>query len=175
MGSAEHDIDGNESGTDGAMASNFIKALRVLESTAPEGDKPITIIMNNVGGCEYAGGAVYDAIRACRNHTTIEVFGHAMSMGSVILQAADLRRLAPSSRTMLHYGTWGIEDHPQNTYRWAEEGKKLDAWMEQIYLNKIQEKHPKYTLAKVQKLLQFDTFLNAQEAVELGLADEVIE
>ena len=95
------------------MAERAIKALHILDSTAPTGDKPITVIMNNPGGDEYHGMAIYDAIKSCKNHVTIVVFGMAMSMGSIILQAADKRVMSANSRVMIHYGTWGINDHPK--------------------------------------------------------------
>lgn len=166
--------DEGESGTDAEMAQRVIKGLHILDSASPAGDKPITVIMNNPGGDEYHGMAIYDAIKGCKNHVTIIVYGHAMSMGSIILQAADKRVMAPNSKMMVHYGTWGISDHPQNVYRWAEEGKKFDTLMENIYLTKIKEKHPEFTLKKVQEMCKFDTFLTASEAVALGLADEVL-
>lgn len=172
MGSASYE-NGEESGTDGAMAERVIKALHILDTDAPEGDKPITIIMNNPGGDEYHGMAIFDAIKACKNLVIVKVYGHAMSMGSIILQAADVRIMAPNSRMMVHYGTWGIHDHPKTVYKWAEEGKKFDSWMENLYLEKIREKHPNYPLSKVQQMCNFDHFLSASEAVELGLADEV--
>ena len=45
--------------------------------------------------------------------------------------------------------------------------------IEDIYLKKIREKHPKYTRAKIRNLLNFDTILTAQETVDLGLADRI--
>ncbi len=174
MGSAQNDINDGESGTDGAMAERAIKALHILDSSAPAGDQPITIIMNNIGGDEYHGMAIFDAIKACKNHVTIRVFGHAMSMGAVILQAADTRIMAPNSRIMLHYGTWGVNDHPKITYKWAEEGKKFDAWMEKIFLEKIQVKNPNFKLKELQNMLNFDSFLNPEEALQLGLIDDII-
>lgn len=174
MGSNDYDQELGESGVDGAMAEKVIKSLHILDSSAPSGDKPITIIMNNIGGDEYHGMGIYDAIKACKNHVTIEVYGHCMSMGAVILQAADKRVMSPNARMMIHYGIWGVSDHPQNVYRWAEEGKKFDSWMENVFLEKIKEKNISYTLKQVQELCRFDTFLNSKEAVDLGLADSVL-
>lgn len=174
MGSVENDIENGESGTDGAMAERVIKALHILDNT-PSGDKPITIIMNNPGGDEYHGLAIFDAIKTCKNYVKVIVYGHAMSMGSIILQAADERVMAPNSRMMIHYGTWGINDHPKIVYKWADEGKKFDAWMENLYFEKIKQKHPNHSLAKVKEMCNFDTFLTAQEAVDLGLADKILE
>lgn len=174
MGSESyHDDDpDDESGVNYQMAERIIKGLHILDQTP---DKPITIIMNNPGGDEYHGLAIIDAIKACQNHVTIKVFGMAMSMGSIILQAADTRIMAPNARVMIHYGTWGVSDHPKITYRWADEGKKFDKIMERMYLENIREKNPDFTLKNLQKMLDFDTILNAEETVELGLADSIGE
>lgn len=170
MGS-EHSEEDGEAGCDYLMAERSIKNLHVLESINKE---PITILMNNIGGDEYHGFAIYDAVKLCESHVTIKVLGHAMSMGSIILQAADERVMAPTSRQMLHYGTWGIHDHAKTTQKWAKEGEKIDKWMEQMYLDRMKEKNPHFTLARLQRMLDHDTFLTAKESVELGLADKVL-
>jgi len=171
MGSEHSDTEMAEGGCDYLMAERVIKNLHILESINKE---PITILMNNIGGDEYHGFAMYDAIRLCESHITVKVLGHAMSMGSIILQAADERLMAPTSRQMIHYGTWGIHDHAKTAQKWAEEGKKIDKWMEQMYLDRIQEKHPAFTLEDLQKMLDHDTFFTATESVKLGLADSVL-
>jgi len=171
IGSEQSDDDMNESGCDYLMAERAVKNLHVLESLSKE---PITILMNNVGGDEYHGFAIYDAIRLCESHVTIKVLGHAMSMGSIILQAADERLMSETSRQMIHYGTWGVHDHAKTTQKWAKEGEKIDKWMEQMYLAKMKEKNPHFTLARLQRMLDHDTFLTAKESVECGLADKVL-
>lgn len=171
MGSEEISIEHGESGTDGAMAERTIKNLTILECLNKD---PIIIIMNNIGGDEYHGFGLYDAIRTCKSHVTIKVLGHAMSMGSIILQAADVRIMAPTSRQMMHYGTWGIHDHAKTSRKWSDEGEKINHWMEQMYLQKIHEKHPSFSIQALRKMLDHDTFLTAEESVELGLADKVL-
>lgn len=176
MGSVASDWGDAEQGVDFQMAERMVKGLHLLDANASNGDKPITILMNNPGGDEYHGLAIYDAIKTCRNEVTIIAYGHAMSMGSIIFQAADERIMAPTAAMMIHYGTWGpLEDHPKIVRKWADEGKRWDKWMLEMYLEKIREKHPKFTLAKVDKMCDFDTFFTAQEAVDIGLADKVLE
>lgn len=172
MGSEEVSLEHGESGTDGSMAERTIKNLLILEGMSNE---PITIIMNNIGGDEYHGFAIFDAIVACKSRVIVKVFGHAMSMGSIILQAADERIMAPNSRQMIHYGTWGIHDHAKTSRKWSDEGLKIDEWMENLYLNRIKQKQPDFTIARLKKMLDHDTFLTAAESVELGLADEVLQ
>jgi len=173
MGSSSDD-EGDESGTDYEMAQYVIKGLHVLESQSKNGDKPITIIMNNVGGNEYHGLGIYDAIICCKNHVTIKVYGHAMSMGGIILQAADERIMSPNSRFMMHYGTFSISANTKDAYKWVEDNKKIDKFMEDLFLEKIKEKKPKFTRAALQKMLQSDWICSAQDALEYGLADIVM-
>lgn len=209
MGSISQDWDGNESGVDSKMAEFFIKGMAILE----ESRKPITIIMNNPGGDWYHGMAIYDAIKYSSCDCTIKVFGHAMSMGSIILQAAQKRIMMPSSKFMIHYGYAGSDNHARTVERWSDESKVLNISMEDVYIERMFEKeaiegegylektiinilerlnmfeHPSYKKIKKLKikneedlrmvlrdhLLNFDTILNAEETVSLGLADEVYD
>jgi len=171
VGSESYSDEG-ESGVDGFMAERFIKNMVLLENMSSE---PITIIMNNIGGDPYHGFAMYDTISLAKSHVTIEVRGHAMSMGSVILQAADKRVMTATSRQMIHYGSGGTGDlHAKTAQKVAKESLKIDKWMESTYLSRIREKHPEYKLEELQKMLDHDTFLTAEESVRLGLADEVL-
>jgi ATP-dependent protease ClpP protease subunit len=161
-----------ESGCDAFMAERIVKNLHILDSTVAE---PINIIMNNIGGDTYHCFAIYDAIRACKSHVVVKVVGHAMSAGSIILQAADERIMTPNSCQMIHYGAFAISGHAKTTQKWAEEGKRIDKWIEQMYLKRINEKNPDFKLATLQRRLNHDTFLSAQESVDLGLADKMEE
>lgn len=163
-----------ESGTDAEMAQRVIKGLHILDSSAPSGDKPITIIMNNPGGDEYDGLGIYDAIKACKNHVTIIVYGKAMSMGGIILQAADKRVMSSNSRFMMHYGQFGVSANAQDVYKWVEDNKRIDSWMEDLFLDKMREKNPKLTKKDIQDMLKADFIVTGEEAVRLGLADEVL-
>lgn len=171
MGSVDVSVEHGESGTDSSMVEFFIKNLMILEGMS---DDPITIIMNNIGGDVNHGLAIYDAIKNSHHDITIKAFGSAMSMGSIILQAADHRIMSPNASQMLHYGTWAFDGHAKTGQKIAKENERQDQWMEQMYLEKILEKHPDYTIAKLKKILDHDTFLNAREAVDLGLADKIL-
>lgn len=162
--------DGDENGTDFAMAESAIKSLYTLDAYSSD---VIKIISNNPGGCVYSGLAIFDAIKGCRSQILFVGTGHVMSMGSMIIQAADRRIMTPNATMMIHYGQFGVSDHPKIVYKWVDEGKRLDRLMEDTYLERIQVKHPKFTRKKLQEMLSFDTILTAQQAVDLGLADEV--
>ena len=134
MGSTGYTGDDSETGVDHSMAEYFIKGMHTLES---KNNKPILIIMNNPGGDWYHGMAIYDAIKYSSCECTIKVYGHAMSMGSIILQAADHRIMMPNSRFMIHYGYDGKSGHAKIVYKWADEGKRVNWEMENLYLEKM--------------------------------------
>jgi len=118
--------------------------------------------------------AIYDAIKACKNHVTIIVYGHAQSMGSIILQAPDKRVMAPNARLMLHYGSVGFSGHAKDGYKYMEENKYMDELMFNIFMEKIKAVHPAYSMSKLKEKTNFDWFMGAQEALELGLIDEIL-
>lgn len=163
--------DVNENGVE-----NVLKSLHLLELAAPNGDKPINIILNNTGGSIYQGSAIYDRIRACVNDVTITVYGAAESMGCIILQAADHRILAPNATVMFHEG----EPEPDgNSYdslenKWQYE-KRFSKRLDDIIFKRIKQKHPEYSESKFRKLNKKDNYLTAEEAVAFGLADEVLD
>jgi ATP-dependent Clp protease, protease subunit len=171
MGSESVNNEHEESGTDTVMAERQIKNLLILDSMSQE---PITIIMNNLGGDVSHGLAIYDAIKSCKSHVTIKVFGQAMSMGSIILQAADERIMAPNAVQMIHYGHLSVDADAKTTYKHADENKRVDKWMEQLYLEKINQKDPHFKLPRLQRMLQNDHFLTAKQSLELGLIDKIL-
>lgn len=163
-------VDGEESGTDWQMAERLTKSLWLLDHASSD---PITIIMNNFGGDEFHMFAMYDAIQACKSHVTMIGTGAVMSAGSLVFQAADDRVLRPNAYLMIHYGTWGVHDHPKIARAWTKAGVEMDKKIAGMYLDKIRMKKPAYTFEDVDRLLDFDTILTADAAVELGLADRV--
>lgn len=170
MGSIGSDLNEAENGVDFAMAEQVIKALHILDNASNE---PITIIMNNPGGDVYHGLAIYDAIRACKSHVTIKVYGQALSMGSIILQAADKRVMSKNSRLMIHDGQYAIDGEVRTIYKNIDETKELDNLCANILHARIKEKHPDYSLNKLKKKLDRDTFFNCTSALEIGLIDEI--
>jgi ATP-dependent Clp endopeptidase proteolytic subunit ClpP len=149
MGSMSSHENG-ESGVDNFMAEYFIKGMYFLES---RNKKPINIVMNNPGGDWYHGMAIYDSIKYSVCKTSMKVYGHAMSMGSIILQAANERIMMPNSRFMIHYGTDGIYGHSKISEKWAEESKRNNYDMENIYIQRMMEKEEQIGTGHIGKTL----------------------
>lgn len=169
MGS-ESDGHEGETGTDSKMAERFLKNLHILEQIS---DDPIKVYTHNPGGDAYAGLGMYDAIVASPCKIEMYVRGYAMSMGSVILQAADKRVLSRNSTIMIHAGDAGYHGHSRTFVKWAKESERIDALIEGIYLDRIREKHPRFSLVRLKEMLDHDYLLSAAQAVELGLADKI--
>lgn len=154
---------------DSKTAEMAIKALHLLSASAP--DKPIRIILCSFGGCVYSGLAIYDAIRSCPNYVTIEVMGAAMSIASIILQAGDHRVLHPNATIMIHDGYDSASDLiPRSIESQAAYGKILRKKFYEIYASRSQEK-PSY----FEKACAADTYYTAEQALEKGLSDEIIQ
>ena len=152
-----------------ATIDKFQKLIRWLDKTS--GD--ITVALDSEGGDVNLGFRAYDEIRACNNEVTVRVCGVAMSMGSIILQAGDKRVITKNSRIMIHRGEMSVDGHFTDVKRAVAENNELDNICVDIYLEKIKEVNPNYKRSQLQKMMDFDTYISAQRALELGFVDEI--
>lgn len=133
----------------------------------------ITIKLISDGGCVSTARAIYDLIKGCKNFVRIQCYGEVASSATIILQAGDKRVMAPNSKLMVHVGEESVpSNNPRNADRLREQHRIDEKWMEDIYLKKIKEKKPRFTRQKLKSILEYDTYLNPKEALELGLVDE---
>jgi ATP-dependent Clp protease, protease subunit len=163
------------------MANLIVAQMLFLESENP--DKEINLYINSPGGAVTAGLAIYDTMQFIKCDVRTIVMGQACSMGSFLAQAgtAGKRVVLPESRTMIHRvssGTRGTSGsvHVQelqfeDAVRSMEESKKINVRLTELYV-RHNSKGKEY--AELFETMKFDTFLTAQQAVEYGLADDVI-
>ena len=161
----DDDCSGGESGTDALMAEKFIKNMHFLEQVSGE---PITVVMNNLGGLWWHGMAIYDTIKNSRCHVILQARGCAMSMGSIIMQAADERVLTPETTVMVHDGYEGFFGTPKSFEAWARESQRCRKRMYEIYAERSGR-----PVSFWEKKCGSDFILTAAQAVEMGLADRV--
>lgn len=168
--------DGTEFGVGFSMSSPFLKNLAILEAISHD---PITVIHNTEGGDEAQGMAIYDAIKRSPCHITMKVYGTCMSMGSIILQAADDRVLMPHASIMFHDGTSSsvIGNHYEAANS-AEFFKQYGKMCDDILYARINEKRAKDNHAPMSRktfdmMVLKGKYIFASEAVELGLADRI--
>lgn len=149
------------------MASAVVAELLFLEASSP--DKPISLYINSPGGSVTAGLAIYDTMRhvRCRVHTLC--VGQACSMAAVLLAAGDDRSLLPSARVMIHQPSGGAEGKQTDIMITAREITRI-----RTKLSSILARHTGQTPGKVEADIERDCFMEAEEAVAYGLADEII-
>ena len=156
----------SESGVDSDMAQRVIKSVHLLTRISKE---PIKVILNTFGGTVEHGMAIYDCLRASGCEITVEVYGAAMSMGSIILQAAHNRFLHENAFIMVHDGSMSVEATSKSFEAWARWCKFNRHQMYQIYAHRTGK-----TAAYWEKKCAQDYILTADEAVVEGLADLVL-
>lgn len=156
--------------------------LLFLEAENPE--KDIHFYINSPGGSVTSGLAIYDTMQFIKPDVSTTVMGQAASMGSLLAQAGaeGKRYVLPNSRTMIHRvssGTGGTrgsvhvqEMEMEDNIRHLQEAKDLNQRLTEIYV-KHNSKGNDYN--KFFETMKYDTFLRAEQAVEWGLADKVIE
>ena len=163
-------------------ANVIVAQLLFLESENP--DKDINLYINSPGGAVTAGLAIYDTMQYIKSDVRTIVMGQACSMGSFLAQAGapGKRVVLPESRTMIHRvssGTPGTSGsvHVQelqfeDAKRHYEESQKVNKRLTELY---VKHNTAGKTYEELFETMKFDTFLTAQEAVENGLADKVVE
>ena len=139
------------------------------------------VVVHNCGGDWAEGMAIYQAIKACPNEVIILNYTHARSMSSLIFLAGDKRVFLPYSTFMFHDGTMGYEGTVKQYLTEAKELEKTREQMMNIYIEEMQKKG-KFVGEKASKIKKWlrgqmdrkeEVYLSADEAVELGLGDEI--
>jgi ATP-dependent Clp protease protease subunit len=155
---------------DDQIANLVVAQLLHLESDDPE--KDISVYINSPGGDVYSGLAVYDTMQFIKPDVQTICFGIAMSMGSLLLTGgAKGKRLAlPNSRVLIHQPSAGFEGQSTDIEIHAREILEMRTRIESIYAH-----HTGQSQDRIQADLERDRFFKADQAVEYGLIDGVIE
>ena len=163
-------------------ANLVVAQMLFLESESAT--KDITLYINSPGGLVTAGLGIYDTMQFIKCDIQTVVVGQACSMGSFLAMAgtAGKRIVLPESRTMIHRvssgtpGTSGSvhvqELEMEDVIRSFEESKKINKRLTELY---VKHNSKGKTYDELFEVMKFDTFLNAQEAVDYGLADKIVE
>lgn len=156
---------------DSASAGAIIRKIWYLELTQP--GKPILFVINSPGGAVDSGFAIWDQIKMITSPVTTLVTGLAASMGSILsLCAAPGRRFAtPHSRIMIHQPLLSgvIKGQATDLEIQAREMIKTRNGLIDIYVEATGK-----DFATIEKAIDRDTWMTAQEALEFGLLDGVV-
>jgi ATP-dependent Clp protease protease subunit len=152
------------------VANAVVAQLLFLQSEDAKAD--VHLYINSPGGSISAGLAVYDTMQFINCEVATYCVGQCASMGAVLLAAGATgkRRALPNSRIMIHQPLAGMEGTAEEIMIHAKEFVKVKE-----RLNHILIKHTGHPLEKIEKDTDRDRFMSAEEALEYGLIDQVIE
>ena len=153
------------------MVSSVVCAqLLFLEAENP--GKDISFYINSPGGVVTSGLAIYDTMQYIRCDVSTVCSGLAASMGSLLLAAgAKGKRFAlPNARIMIHQPSGGFQGQAADIEIQAREILSLRARLNQIYVD-----HTGQTLRGIEKAMDRDNFMSAEDAKEFGLIDTVVK
>jgi ATP-dependent Clp protease protease subunit len=152
------------------MSSLLCAQLLFLESENPT--KDIAFYINSPGGVVTSGLAIYDTMQYIRCPVSTVCIGQAASMGSLLLTAgAPGKRFAlPNARIMVHQPSGGAQGQATDIEIQAREILRIRQRLNEIYV-----RHTGQTLDTIEKKLERDSFMSAEEARDFGLIDQVVE
>ncbi|MDF1681386.1 MAG: ATP-dependent Clp protease proteolytic subunit [Ponticaulis sp.] len=153
-----------------SMATIVTAQLLFLESENPK--KDIAMYINSPGGVVSSGLAIYDTMQYIRCPITTVCIGQAASMGSLLLAAGDKgsRIALPNARVMVHQPSGGFRGVASDIERHAEEIIELKQRLNEIYV-----KHTGQDYDTIERTLDRDSFMTAEEARAFGIVDKVFE
>src|SRR5882724_6364271 len=151
------------------VASLITAQLLFLEAENPK--KEISMYINSPGGIVTSGMAVYDTMQFVRPAVATLCIGQAASMGSLLLAAGEkgMRYALPNARILLHQPSGGFQGQASDIERHAEDIIKMKRRLNDIYVH-----HTGQDYATIEKTLDRDYFLTAEEAQKFGLIDKVL-
>jgi ATP-dependent Clp protease protease subunit len=155
---------------DDGIANAIVAYLLFLDSD--DQTKPIYLYINSPGGSITSGMAIYDTMQHIKSEVVTICVGMAASMGSFLLAAGSKgKRLAlPHSRIMIHQPSGGTRGQATDIEIEAKEIIRIRHQLNQIYADRTGQ-----PLAKIEKDMDRDFFMSADEAKEYGLIDKVID
>ncbi len=151
------------------MATLITAQLLFLEAENPK--KEIAMYINSPGGVVTSGLAIYDTIQFIRPPVSTLCIGLAASMGSLLLTcgAKGMRFALPNARILLHQPSGGFQGQASDIERHAEDIIKMKRRLNEIYV-----KHTGQDYETIEKTLDRDYFLTAEESMKFGLIDKVL-
>lgn len=155
---------------DDVTASLIVSQLLFAESENPK--REIAMYINSPGGVVSSGLAIYDTMQYIRSPVSTVCIGQAASMGSLLLSAGEkgLRVCLPNARVMVHQPSGGFRGQASDIARHAE-----DIIATKRRLNEIYVRHTGQPYETIERTLDRDHFMTAQEALAFGIVDRVFE
>jgi ATP-dependent Clp endopeptidase proteolytic subunit ClpP len=147
-----------------------VTAERINTALEQLGQQPILLKINSLGGDAFEGVAIYNLLRAHPQPITAQVLGIAASAASIVAMAADQIQMAKNSQMMIHQA-WMVAVGNADLFEAAAETlHKIDAALAETYAVRSGQ-----SAAQITAMMAKETFLSADEAIDLGLADALLD
>ncbi|KAI9328504.1 Clp protease-domain-containing protein [Obelidium mucronatum] len=153
---------------DGAAAV-IVAQLLFLE--AENNEKPINFYINSPGGSVTAGMAIYDTMQYIQSPVATVCIGQACSMGSLLLTAGEpgQRSILPNARVMVHQPSGGASGQATDIMIHAQEIIDIRKRLNLLYVD-----HTKQPLDVIERAMERDNFMSAEQALKFGLVDKIV-
>ena len=152
----------DEIGIHGITAKSFLEDLKDLKG------KDITVHINSTGGDVFQGQAIYTALKNYTGKVTVKIEGLAASMATVIALAADKIEMTSNSLFMIHSPMSNVFGNKSQMRRQINALEKVESTMLNVY-----SKRTNLSEDKINLMMETETWLSADEALEFGFVDEV--
>ena len=151
------------------MASLIVAQLLFLE--ADNSKKEIAMYINSPGGVVTSGMAIYDTMQFIKPAVSTLCIGMAASMGSLLLCGGEkgLRFALPNARILVHQPSGGFQGQASDIERHAEDIVKMKRRLNEIYV-----KHTGQDYETIERTLDRDYFMTAEDAQKFGIVDKVL-
>ena len=155
---------------DDTVANLVVAQMIFLEAEDP--DREINLYIQSPGGMISAGMAIYDTMQFVKPPVATLCIGQAASMGSLLLCAGakDMRFALPNARIMVHQPSGGFSGQASDIERHAEDIIKMKRRLNETYV-----KHTGQSYEMIEKTLDRDYFMTADQARDFGIIDKVLE
>ena len=163
----------------GAIISNDQKEIYdwyEIESTCPydvtqylQGNEDVEVIINSGGGSVFAGSEIYTALKEYKGNVTVKIYSLAGSSASIVAMGGDKVLISPTAQIMIHNVSMGNQGDYHDMEKGAEILKSATEGLANAYVLKTG-----IDKATILDMMDKETWLNADKAVELGFADEVM-
>lgn len=153
----------DEIGVHGVTAKSFLEDLKDLKG------KDITVHINSAGGDVFQGQAIYSALKSYTGKVTVKIEGLAASMATIIALAGDRIEMTANSLFMIHSPMSNVFGNKSQMRRQINALEKVESTMLSVY-----SKRTKMSDDKINLMMETETWLSADEALEMGFVDEII-
>lgn len=152
------------------LSSLTVAQLLFLESENP--NKDVHMYINSPGGVVTSGMAIYDTMQYIKPKVSTLCLGQACSMGSLLLCGGEkgMRYSLPNSRIMIHQPLGGFQGQATDIEIHAREIINLKRRLNEIYV-----KHTEQKISVIEKSVERDNFMSAQDAKAFGLIDQIVD